>query len=155
MLLTHWLHGFTKYEKCFTFSYSGNLTWRDMQHLTVLTSKRNRLFDPYLKHFWQFNGAGLEFNHLFGYGVLDAGDMVKMAKAWKPLPERFHCTAGSIVKDMYVDCLTLISLNVKKPKHLWWLQMFQQKSWWSWKKYNYTTYKLCMSSGVSYDVFVA
>lgn len=39
---------------------------------------------------------GLEFNHLFGYGVLDAGGMVKMAKDWKTVPERFHCVAGSI-----------------------------------------------------------
>ena len=79
---------------------SNNLTWRDIQHLTVLTSKRNRLFDPYLKHFWQYNGAELEFNHLFGYGVLDAGAMVDMASKWKPLPERFHCTAGSVVETM-------------------------------------------------------
>ncbi|XP_064600512.1 neuroendocrine convertase 2-like [Liolophura sinensis] len=72
------------------------LTWRDVQHLTVLTSKRNSLFDPYGKHHWKFNGAGLEFNHLFGYGVLDAGSMVHLAKDWKTVPERFHCTAGTI-----------------------------------------------------------
>lgn len=81
-------------------SFSPNLTWRDMQHLTVLTSKRNSLFDPYLKHHWKYNGAGLEFNHLFGYGVLDAGAMVDLAQKWKPLPERFHCTAGSVKKEM-------------------------------------------------------
>jgi hypothetical protein len=75
-----------------------DLTWRDIQHITVLSSKRNRLFDPYLKHHWKFNGAGLQFNHLFGYGVLDAGAMVDLAHKWKPLPERFHCTAGSVIK---------------------------------------------------------
>ncbi|KAI3363258.1 hypothetical protein L3Q82_011894 [Scortum barcoo] len=71
-----------------------NLTWRDMQHLSVLTSKRNQLHDEV--HQWRRNGVGLEFNHLFGYGVLDAGGMVKMAKEWKTVPERFHCIAGSI-----------------------------------------------------------
>uniref|UniRef100_A0AAQ4QQ15 Neuroendocrine convertase 2 n=1 Tax=Gasterosteus aculeatus aculeatus TaxID=481459 RepID=A0AAQ4QQ15_GASAC len=71
-----------------------NLTWRDMQHLSVLTSKRNKLHDEV--HQWRRNGVGLEFNHLFGYGVLDAGGMVKMAKEWKTVPERFHCVAGSI-----------------------------------------------------------
>uniref|UniRef100_A0AAX7V6X6 Neuroendocrine convertase 2 n=1 Tax=Astatotilapia calliptera TaxID=8154 RepID=A0AAX7V6X6_ASTCA len=71
-----------------------NLTWRDMQHLSVLTSKRNQLHDEV--HQWRRNGVGLEFNHLFGYGVLDAGGMVKMAKEWKTVPERFHCVAGSI-----------------------------------------------------------
>lgn len=73
---------------------SPNLTWRDMQHLSVLTSKRNQLHDEV--HQWRRNGVGLEFNHLFGYGVLDAGGMVKMAKEWKTVPERFHCVAGSI-----------------------------------------------------------
>lgn len=71
-----------------------NLTWRDMQHLAVLTSKRNQLHDEV--HRWRRNGVGLEFNHLFGYGVLDAGAMVKMAKDWKTVPERFHCIAGSL-----------------------------------------------------------
>lgn len=79
----------------FFFNHSSpNLTWRDMQHLSVLTSKRNQLHDEV--HQWRRNGVGLEFNHLFGYGVLDAGGMVKMAKDWKTVPERFHCIAGSI-----------------------------------------------------------
>ncbi len=71
------------------------LTWRDMQHLIVLTSKRNHLYDREGTHNWTINGAGLEFNHLFGYGVLDAGDMVRISKLWKNVTERFHCIAGS------------------------------------------------------------
>jgi len=71
-----------------------NLTWRDMQHLTVLTSKRNQLRDPTGRHGWHVNGAGLEFNHLFGYGVLDAGAMVVLAKNWTTGPPRYHCKAG-------------------------------------------------------------
>ena len=71
------------------------LTWRDMQHLTVLTSKRNSLFDAKSRFFWNMNGVGLEFNHLFGFGVLDAGAIVALAKQWKTVPARFHCEAGS------------------------------------------------------------
>ena len=66
-----------------------------MQHLTVLTSKRNSLFDVKNRFFWNMNGVGLEFNHLFGFGVLDAGAMVALAKQWKTVPARFHCEAGS------------------------------------------------------------
>ena len=62
-----------------------------MQHLVVLTSKRNQLHDNTRAHPWQLNGAGLEFNHLFGYGVLDAGDIVDLAVNWQTVPERFHC----------------------------------------------------------------
>lgn len=70
------------------------LTWRDMQHLTVLTSKRNSLFDSKGRFHWTMNGVGLEFNHLFGFGVLDAGAMVALAKQWKTVPARYHCEAG-------------------------------------------------------------
>jgi len=72
-----------------------NLSWRDMQHLTVLTSKRNSLFDSKNRFYWTMNGVGLEFNHLFGFGVLDAGAMVALAKQWKTVPARYHCDAGS------------------------------------------------------------
>lgn len=97
------------------------LTWRDLQHLTVLTSNRNSLFDGRCRdlpdlglqdnsrgpsptrdhknctHFeWQMNGVGLEYNHLFGFGVLDAAEMVMLAMVWKTAPPRFHCEAGTI-----------------------------------------------------------
>uniref|UniRef100_A0A0B7AP44 Neuroendocrine convertase 2 n=2 Tax=Arion vulgaris TaxID=1028688 RepID=A0A0B7AP44_9EUPU len=76
-----------------------NLTWRDIQHLTVLTSKRNSLYDSNGIHHWKLNGAHLLFNHLFGYGVLDAASMVDLAEQWKGLPERFHCKAGTVAAE--------------------------------------------------------
>ena len=69
-----------------------------MQHLTVLTSKRNSLFDSKNRFYWSMNGVGLEFNHLFGFGVLDAGAMVALASIWKTVPPRYHCEAGNIKK---------------------------------------------------------
>lgn len=42
------------------------------------------------------NGVGLEYNHLFGFGVLDAAEMVLLAMVWKTAPPRFHCEAGTI-----------------------------------------------------------
>ena len=78
------------------YIYSPDLTWRDMQHLVVLTSKRNHLHDTSLEHPWKHNGAGLEFNHLFGYGVLDAGAIVELAETWQTVPERFHCEANTL-----------------------------------------------------------
>ena len=79
----------------FIKNFSRKLTWRDMQHLTVLTSKRNSLFDSKGRFHWTMNGVGLEFNHLFGFGVLDAGAMVALAKQWKTVPARYHCEAGA------------------------------------------------------------
>jgi len=72
------------------------LSWRDIQHLTVLTSKRNSLYDAKNRFHWTMNGVGLEFNHLFGFGVLDAGGMVTLSKQWQTVPPRYHCEAGAI-----------------------------------------------------------
>ncbi|UJR15379.1 hypothetical protein I4U23_002327 [Adineta vaga] len=88
------------------------LTWRDVQHLTVLTAKRNQLFDPSKQHLWHINGAGLEFNHLFGFGVLDAGDMVQHAKEWKSLPTRFHCAAGNITGKQRIPEKATLKLTI-------------------------------------------
>ncbi|KAI5611591.1 neuroendocrine convertase 2 precursor, partial [Silurus asotus] len=87
-----------------------NLTWRDMQHLTVLTSKRNKLHDEV--HQWRRNGVGLEFNHLFGYGVLDAGAMVSLSRDWKTVPERFHCVAGSLQETHKIQSGTKLALSI-------------------------------------------
>ncbi|KAE8737325.1 hypothetical protein FOCC_FOCC017213 [Frankliniella occidentalis] len=76
------------------------LTWRDIQHLTVLTSKRNSLFDAKGRFHWTMNGVGLEFNHLFGFGVLDAGAMVALSKQWRTVPARYHCEGGSVKEAM-------------------------------------------------------
>lgn len=42
------------------------------------------------------NGVGLEFNHLFGFGVLDAGAMTALAAKWRSVPPRYHCEAGVV-----------------------------------------------------------
>ena len=100
------------------------LTWRDLQHLTVLTSSRNSLYDGRCRempdlglvdntahrvdsnncsHFeWQMNAVGLEYNHLFGFGVLDAAEMVLLARAWKTVPARYHCEAGSVLEPRHI-----------------------------------------------------
>lgn len=83
--------------------YSTDLTWRDIQHLTVLTSKRNSLFDAKRRFQWTMNGVGLEFNHLFGFGVLDAGGMVNLARQWHTVPARYHCQGGSHTKIRYIE----------------------------------------------------
>lgn len=88
--------------------FSPILTWRDIQHLTVLTSKRNSLFDAKNRFHWTMNGVGLEFNHLFGFGVLDAGAIVTLAKQWRTVPPRYHCEAGSQMEIRYDNDLLLL-----------------------------------------------
>jgi len=36
-----------------------------------------------IRYPWKMNGAGFLFNHLFGYGVMDAGSLVDASLSWK------------------------------------------------------------------------
>uniref|UniRef100_A0A8C5E7E4 P/Homo B domain-containing protein n=1 Tax=Gouania willdenowi TaxID=441366 RepID=A0A8C5E7E4_GOUWI len=55
-----------------------NLTWRDMQHLVVKTSLPVHLSAGD----WRANGVGRRVSHSYGYGLLDAGAIVALAKNW-------------------------------------------------------------------------
>lgn len=84
--------------------------------MTVLTSKRNSLFDAKGRFHWTMNGVGLEFNHLFGFGVLDAGAMVALAKLWKTVPPRYHCEAGTVSEVQYVSLFSISVFSIGKIK---------------------------------------
>ncbi|XP_005989811.1 furin-1 isoform X2 [Latimeria chalumnae] len=64
-----------------------NLTWRDMQHLVVRTSKPARL----ITNDWAANGVGRKVSHSYGYGLLDAGAIVKLAKNWTNVDPQRKC----------------------------------------------------------------
>jgi len=65
------------------------LTWRDLQHITVRTAKKANL----KANDWTRNGAGYNVSHAFGFGLMDAGAMVKLAKNWTTVPEQKVCEA--------------------------------------------------------------
>ncbi|KAM6235764.1 LOW QUALITY PROTEIN: proprotein convertase subtilisin/kexin type 4 [Porphyrio hochstetteri] len=54
------------------------LTWHDLQHLTIRSSKPTHL----LAEEWAVNGVGHKVNHQYGYGLLDMGLLVEVAKMW-------------------------------------------------------------------------
>ena len=55
-----------------------NLTWRDVQHILVQSSRVNDGNDSS----WEINGAGLQVSHKYGFGVVDAGAAVSLAENW-------------------------------------------------------------------------
>ncbi|KAA8592193.1 hypothetical protein FQN60_017648 [Etheostoma spectabile] len=55
------------------------LTWRDVQHIIVKTSRAGHLSAPD----WKTNAAGYNVSHLYGFGLMDAEAMVKEAERWK------------------------------------------------------------------------
>ncbi|CAD6196196.1 unnamed protein product [Caenorhabditis auriculariae] len=64
-----------------------NLTWRDLQHIVIRTAKPINL----RAGDWVTNGVGRNVSHSFGYGLMDAGAMVKMAKNWRRVDEQHRC----------------------------------------------------------------
>lgn len=95
-------------------SHSKNLTWRDMQHLVVQTSKPAHLN----ANDWSTNGVGRKgehrrrgwigqtphpcvfhphvppaptVSHSYGYGLLDAGAMVALAQNWTTVAPQRKC----------------------------------------------------------------
>uniref|UniRef100_A0A665V2Z4 Furin (paired basic amino acid cleaving enzyme) b n=1 Tax=Echeneis naucrates TaxID=173247 RepID=A0A665V2Z4_ECHNA len=64
-----------------------NLTWRDMQHLVVRTSRPGHLSAGD----WKTNGVGRRVSHSYGYGLLDAGTMVALAQNWTTVGPQHQC----------------------------------------------------------------
>ena len=69
------------------FFDSPRLTWRDMQYLVVMTSSPENL----RADDWAVNGVGRRVSHHFGYGLMNAGQMVELAKNWTNVPPHRVC----------------------------------------------------------------
>uniref|UniRef100_A0A8B9IRV0 Proprotein convertase subtilisin/kexin type 6 n=1 Tax=Amazona collaria TaxID=241587 RepID=A0A8B9IRV0_9PSIT len=67
------------------------LTWRDVQHLLVKTSRPVHLRAAD----WKTNGAGHKVSHLYGFGLVDADAIVVEARKWKSVPPQ-HVCVGSL-----------------------------------------------------------
>ncbi|ORY32478.1 hypothetical protein BCR33DRAFT_856553 [Rhizoclosmatium globosum] len=67
-----------------------DLGWRDYQHLSVQSAVVvNRNHSSWVK-----NGAGRLYSHAFGYGKLDAGRIVELAKKWKKVTNQTFIETG-------------------------------------------------------------
>ncbi|KAI8791533.1 PC3 endoprotease variant B isoform X1 [Biomphalaria glabrata] len=67
-----------------------NLTWRDIQHITVRAARIPSADDS-----WIINGAGHHVSPQFGFGLMDCGQMVHLAQTWKAVPQRKLCQLAS------------------------------------------------------------
>lgn len=70
-----------------------DLTWRDMQHLCVQSAIPLSLDDPD----WSNLPSGRMFNHKYGYGVLDAYQIVELAKEFKSVRPQTHLEVLSVI----------------------------------------------------------
>ncbi|XP_061592782.1 proprotein convertase subtilisin/kexin type 6-like [Cololabis saira] len=68
------------------------LTWRDVQHLLVETSRPLHL----KADDWRTNAAGHRVSSLYGFGLVDAEAMVMEAVKWRTVPAQHTCSHVSV-----------------------------------------------------------
>lgn len=57
---------------------NSSLNWRDVRGILAHSSKKIDLYDED----WQINGAGLSYNHKYGFGLVDADKAIKTSLNW-------------------------------------------------------------------------
>jgi len=77
---------------------NSNLTWRDIQHIVVRSAKHANLE----ANDWNYNGAGYNVSHAFGFGLMDAGEMVKRALEWNTVPDQRRCQIDWVGDDVSI-----------------------------------------------------
>uniref|UniRef100_A0A914UZT1 P/Homo B domain-containing protein n=1 Tax=Plectus sambesii TaxID=2011161 RepID=A0A914UZT1_9BILA len=70
-----------------TLEANPTLSWRDLQHIVVRTARPENL----RAGDWVTNGVGRNVSHSFGFGLLDAGAMVLLARSWTNVPAQKVC----------------------------------------------------------------
>jgi len=104
----------TNYTKCFNGTSSATpvisgvvalildanpaLGWRDVRQILAETARKNNASDGD----WSVNGAGLNVNHKYGYGVADAQAAVTAAVGWINLGTELTFDAGASTFAMLV-----------------------------------------------------
>ncbi|OQV12101.1 Neuroendocrine convertase 1 [Hypsibius exemplaris] len=65
-----------------------DLSWRDAKHVVAWSADPFPLLN---NPGWSVNGAGLLVSPAFGFGLMDAERLVKVAKMWQTVPPRVKC----------------------------------------------------------------
>ncbi|KAK1157158.1 proprotein convertase subtilisin/kexin type 4-like [Acipenser oxyrinchus oxyrinchus] len=84
------------------------LTWRDMQHLVIRASRPAEL----QASDWVRNGVGRSVSHHYGYGLLDAGKLVDLARKWEAVRPQRKCFIEVVRTPLTILGRLVISRNV-------------------------------------------
>ncbi|KAM8795027.1 proprotein convertase subtilisin/kexin type 4 [Eudromia elegans] len=83
------------------------LSWRDMQHLVVRASQPAHL----QAEDWAVNGVGRKVSHHYGYGLLDAGLLVELAKEWTGTRPQRTCSLRALPSPRDIGAKLSVSVN--------------------------------------------
>ncbi|KAG7210501.1 hypothetical protein KM043_012022 [Ampulex compressa] len=102
-----------------------DLTWRDMQHIVVRTARPANLRATD----WVTNGVGRNVSHSFGYGLMDAAAMVRLARRWRTVPEQHKCevSAPHMERSIPAKSQLVLDLYVKECSGVNFLEHVQAK----------------------------
>ena len=97
---------------------NSNLTWRDVQHILVETSRKNNASD----FSWKTNGDGHVVSHKYGFGVVDASAAVTLAEQWTSMGPELNISSGMSTVDLDIPdnsgSPVNVSFNVTDALHL-------------------------------------
>lgn len=104
-----------------------NLTWRDVQYLSILSSEEINDDDGE----WQEGALGKRYSHKYGYGKLDAYRIVTMGREWENVgPQSWYyssvqkvgkstnSTDEDLVSSISVSSEQLKNANFKRVEHI-------------------------------------
>ncbi|XP_060580578.1 neuroendocrine convertase 2-like, partial [Ruditapes philippinarum] len=75
-----------------TLQANPKLTWRDVQHIIVLSSSHERLEHTGRVGRLMKNAAGLQYTSFFGFGLMNATAMALLAEKWSTVPPQIQTT---------------------------------------------------------------
>lgn len=103
------------------------LTWRDVQYLSILSSKEVENGDGD----WQKSAMNKNYSHRYGYGKIDAYNIAEMAKSWKNVnpqswyyPSTAHVSKSTNSTEETIESVVKISkddlktANLKRVEHV-------------------------------------
>ncbi|CUS23019.1 LAQU0S08e00342g1_1 [Lachancea quebecensis] len=106
---------------------NSNLTWRDVQYLSILSSEEINDDDGE----WQEGALGKRYSHKYGYGKLDAYKIVSMGREWKNVgPQSWYyspvlkvgkstnATDEDLVSTISISSEQLENANFKRVEHI-------------------------------------
>jgi len=77
---------------------NSNLTWRDVQHILVRSSK---IIDT-SNEGWFTTFKGRDYNHAYGYGLVDAAKAVNLAETWENIGPEVNISAGKVDVNQFI-----------------------------------------------------
>ena len=89
------------------------LNWRDVQHITI----RNSHVANLRASDWRVNSLGRNYSHSFGYGVMDASGMVKMAMKWKNVGAQVQSAVKASIGSVSIPASSSRSAKMEVTDH--------------------------------------